>query len=57
VLYKTRLEDSKTFVSLSNSLKSDNLKMDILVYDNSPMPMETESECIRDDWRIHYIHN
>ncbi len=57
VLYKSRLEDSATFVSLSSSLKNSNAKMDIVVYDNSPTPMVTESEHISDNWRIHYLHD
>lgn len=57
VLYKTRLEDSEAFMSLSNSLKNSNLKMDIAIYDNSPTPMISESECISDCWRIHYRHD
>ena len=31
--------------------------MDIVVYDNSPTPMVTESEHISDNWRIHYLHD
>lgn len=57
VLYKTRLEDSETFISLSNSLKNSNLTMDVVVYDNSPTPMVSESECISDCWRINYLHD
>ena len=57
VLYKTKLEDSETFVSLGNSLKNSKLRMDIVVYDNSPTPMVTASECINDNWTIHYIHD
>lgn len=57
VLYKTRLEDSETFVSLGNSLKNSKLKMDIVVYDNSPTPMVVDSDSISDSWRIHYVHD
>jgi hypothetical protein len=57
VLYKTRLEDSETFVSLSNSLKNSKLTMDVMVYDNSPTPMVTAPEGINDNWTIHYIHD
>lgn len=57
VLYNTRLEDSITFTSLRNSLKKNNLRMDILVYDNSPTPMVNDSDSVSDNWRIHYIHN
>ena len=31
--------------------------MDIVVYDNSPTSMVTQSDCISDNWRIHYIHD
>jgi len=41
VLYKTRLEDSKAFMALSNSLKNGNLT----------------SERTSDNWRIHYVHD
>ncbi len=57
VLYKTRLEDSEAFTSLSDSLKKNNLRMDIVVYDNSPTPMVTAPECIHDNWTIHYVHD
>jgi glycosyltransferase involved in cell wall biosynthesis len=42
---------------LTKSLVSINARMDIVVYDNSPTPMVTESECINDNWTIHYIHD
>lgn len=57
VLYKTRLEDSETFVSLGNSLRSSKLIMDVVVYDNSPTPMVSRPECVNNNWRIHYIHD
>jgi len=57
VLYKTRLEVSETFISLGNSLKNSKLRMDIVVYDNSPTPMATALECTNDNWTIHYIHD
>lgn len=57
VLYKTRLEDSKTFISFGNSLKARNLRMDIAVYDNSPTPMAADAECITEPWTIHYLHD
>jgi rhamnosyltransferase len=57
VLYKTRLEDSEAFVSLSNSLKKGNFTMDIVVYDNSPTPMVTDTDSVSDSWRIHYVHD
>ena len=57
VLYKTRLQDSETFVSLSNSLKNSKLTMDVVVYDNSPTPTLADPERISDNWRIRYIHD
>jgi rhamnosyltransferase len=54
VLYKTRLSEAMTFVSLTQSLKANNITLDLVVYDNSP-------EYNRDDefnfpgWRITYI--
>ncbi|MHC4583720.1 MAG: glycosyltransferase [Planctomycetota bacterium] len=56
-MYKTRPEDSETFISLGNSLKNSKLRMDIVVYDNSPTPMATALEGINDNWIIHYIHD
>jgi GT2 family glycosyltransferase len=36
VLYKSKLEESETFISISKALKSNNQKLDLFVYDNSP---------------------
>jgi len=54
VLYKTRLEDSKTFVSLTASLRSIDVRLDLVVYNNSP---DDEYEGLADhpDWHINYI--
>lgn len=57
VLYKSRLNESASYTSLTKSLMSINGGMDIVVYDNSPTPMVTESEYISENWRIHYIHD
>ncbi|MDB5141266.1 MAG: glycosyl transferase, group 2 family protein [Mucilaginibacter sp.] len=36
VLYHTKLSDSKTFISLTNSLAQNEIVLDLYVYDNSP---------------------
>jgi len=57
VLYKSKLSESESYLSLTKSLVSINAKMDIVVYDNSPTPMMTESDSISDNWRFHYVHD
>ncbi|MBB6127046.1 glycosyltransferase [Mucilaginibacter lappiensis] len=54
VLYKTKLSDSKTFLSLTRSLIVNNSKLDLLVYDNSP---EYNVECKFEypEWNITYM--
>lgn len=57
VLYNTRLEDSITFKSLSSSLDSlDDVKFNLIVYDNSKMAQDISSEKYK-YWNIIYIHD
>jgi len=37
VLYKCKLVESETFISLNKALEANNLKLDLFVYDNSPI--------------------
>jgi len=57
VLYKSKLNESESYLSLTKSLISINVRMHILVYDNSPTPMVAGPDCISDNWKIHYIHD
>jgi len=54
VLYKTSLYDSKTFLSLTQSLKAQNICLDLVVYDNSP-EFNQDSIFQHPNWRITYI--
>jgi len=56
VLYKINLYDSKTFLSLSESLKEQNICMDLVVYDNSPV-YNKDTILIHPNWRITYIED
>lgn len=56
VLYETRLEHSKSFMSLSKNLENFGSRMDIVIYDNSPEPVY-EKEASFENWNIHYIHD
>jgi len=42
VLYKSKLGESESYISLTKSLMSIGARMDILVYDNSPTPIATK---------------
>jgi len=55
VLYKTRLDESDTFLSLARYLKGSGQTMEILVYDNSPAPMVRDEDLVRDGLLLHYI--
>lgn len=54
VLYKTKLEDSLTIISLSNYLSSN---FDILVYDNSPEKQYDNSHFRLKNLNINYVHD
>lgn len=56
VLYKTKLNDSKTFESLSQSLKVNNIKLELVVYDNSP-EFNRDTLFEYPNWHITYIHD
>jgi len=57
VLYKSKLCETASYLSLTKSLLSLNARMDVVIYDNSPTPMVTDSDSISDNWRIHYVHD
>src|ERR1700743_364915 len=54
VLNKTRLEDSKTFASLTACLKASSLQLDLLIYDNSP-EYNPDSVSGFPNWKITYM--
>ncbi|MDR6941180.1 glycosyltransferase [Mucilaginibacter pocheonensis] len=51
VLYRTKLSDSKTFLSLTEALKFSDMKLDLFVYDNSPQ-YNIDSSFEHDNWQI-----
>jgi rhamnosyltransferase len=58
VLYKTELEESDSFITLTKSLQGLKTPLDLLVYDNSPDPMlKNNHDFQRMNWTIHYIHD
>ncbi len=58
VLYKCKLEESISFVSLSKILKYYELKLDLVIYDNSPNTIPTKNEKnIQKYWNIYYVHD
>lgn len=61
VLYKTKLENSISFITLTDNIKSINLQLDIFVYDNSPFPMnpiiDRQQTKISKFWNILYHHD
>jgi len=54
VLYKLKLSDSMSFISLTTSLKSNNIKVDLLVYDNFPQYNNNEKLTGYPNWNITY---
>ncbi|MGZ3921653.1 MAG: glycosyltransferase, partial [Bacteroidia bacterium] len=54
VLYKTKLTESKSFLSLSASLANSDVCMDLLVYDNTPSCNEGGILEHYDNWKIIY---
>jgi rhamnosyltransferase len=55
VLYKSDLETSESFQSISSCLKSTDSKVDIFMYDNSPHPINSTTNS--SGCKIHYILN
>jgi len=57
VLYKCKLEESETFISISRALKSNNQNLDLYVYDNSPEYHYNE-DIVKDyPGNITYVHD
>lgn len=58
VLYKSSLNTSSAFLSLSTALKAvnKNARMELLVYDNSPVSA-FDKNIQYENWNIHYIHD
>lgn len=55
VLYRCKLEESRAFNSLTCSLNKENEKMDMLVYDNSPIPQYNKKTFCKGNINIIYI--
>ncbi|WP_054692516.1 hypothetical protein [Geotalea toluenoxydans] len=56
VIYRRKLADTETFSSLSHSLEKLGGCLELLVYDNSPEPMEPAHHDYP-AWRIQYVHD
>jgi len=57
VLYNCLLSDSESINSLHESLVSENLELDIVVYDNSKFSNFQNENYMYSHFRIHYYHN
>jgi GT2 family glycosyltransferase len=57
VLYKCKLEESETFISISKALKSNNQKLDLFVYDNSPEYYYDKKAIKEYPGTITYVHD
>jgi rhamnosyltransferase len=57
VLYKIRLEESSSFITLTESLKKLEASIDLIIYDNSPSPIQNSNIFQKENWIIHYIHD
>jgi rhamnosyltransferase len=55
VLYKEKLEESKTFTSLFNTSPTWDERVHLLVYDNSPVPMHAQGAFDDSGGHIHYL--
>jgi rhamnosyltransferase len=57
VLYNSKLNGSKTILSLNKSLELSDNFLDVLVYDNSPFKMEERKDFLYKRLNIHYVHD
>jgi len=55
VLYKTPLENSQTFKTLSENLRKLDLIMDLIVYDNSPIVKDPEVK--NSNWNVKFFND
>jgi rhamnosyltransferase len=55
VLYEKRMNESETFQSLGSSLSGAPEKIDMVMYDNSPVSMWRGNEDYQDSFRLRYI--
>lgn len=55
VLYKSSLQESESFRSLSKSLSLLKERLDVLVYDNSPQPMYDEHLFPMENFNVYYV--
>lgn len=57
VLYKQRIEESLTFLSLNQNLKEMDIRMDVFVYDNSPEKQYSQQLFEWENFNITYLHD
>ncbi|OUL37710.1 hypothetical protein BV372_01805 [Nostoc sp. T09] len=57
VLYKTDINNSDSFKSLSCCLEKNSSTLDILIYDNSPLPMLNQKQMDYQNWHINYVYD
>ncbi len=57
VLYKTKIEDSPTFISLNEALVDSGKFLDIYIYDNSPESYLKDGEWSYGNMRINYVND
>ncbi|MCX6231083.1 MAG: glycosyltransferase [Bacteroidetes bacterium] len=57
VLYKTNLIDSNSFSSILKVLKTNNITLEFLIYDNSPEAFYNENDEKYENTIINYFHN
>jgi len=57
VLYKCKLVDSETFISLNKALETNNLKLDLFVYDNSHISDDSVNKQSYRSLHITYVHD
>jgi rhamnosyltransferase len=57
VLYNVKINDSKTIASINDALEQIKQKLDLLVYDNSPVMMEGAAKFVYKNLNIYYVHD
>lgn len=57
VVYNRRIEACETFLSLAGCLTAESEKMDMLVYDNSPLPQAVPAAGRLSCFRLHYVND
>jgi GT2 family glycosyltransferase len=57
VCYRQRIETTDTLLSFSSELRLLDTQLDILIYDNSPVPMLASSSCLPAGYSFTYLHD